>query len=496
MVNTSAPSPGAVRTIPAWRRALQTAINWIVLAVIIVGVGYFLRARAHQQVTPPAGADVPAATLSESLPDTLILSAETVEAMYVQTVQVRSAPLNTPLKLYGSLYLEGSRLVHVQTRFPGMVVEVGQAQDTGDNEMRPLKPGDKVSKGEVLAKLWSKEVGEKKTELVTAISDLHLHEAALKRYQSLAGGAVPTKTVQEAENAYREDKIRIESLKRTLRSWQIQEEELAAIEAEAKRVIAESLIHNNPDQKGQAPLSAAATDKLTLDRTWAELDIVAPMSGVILEKNFTVGDIVDTSRDMFKIADLSRLGVMANVYEEDLPKLVALKPEERHWEVELLAEPGLKPRQGRFESIGNVLDPMQHTAIVKGWLDNPDGQLRVGQFVTATVELPNRAGLVMVPVSSLVDDGSRTYVFVTDRKRSLFTRREVKIGRRGAVMALLESHPQLDASAESHPQPIEIGEFVVTSGAMELASHIKTLETQRPAVAVETSGAVEVGSRP
>jgi len=48
------------------------------------------------------------------------------------------------------------------------------------------------------------------------------------------------------------------------------------------------------------------------------------MAGVILEKNFTVGDIVDTTHDMFKIADLSRLGVMANVYEEDLPKLVAL----------------------------------------------------------------------------------------------------------------------------------------------------------------------------
>ncbi|MBW8883972.1 MAG: efflux RND transporter periplasmic adaptor subunit, partial [Planctomycetia bacterium] len=442
MATISAPSAGAARTVPAWRRGLQTAINWIVLAVIVVGVGYFLRARAHQQVTPVAGADVPAATLSENLPDTLMLAPETVEAMHVQAVQVRQAPPNTPLKLYGSLYLEGSRLVHVQTRFPGMVVEVGDTQDASDNQIRPLKPGDKVSKGEVLAKLWSKEVGEKKTELVTAISDLHLHEAALKRYQSLAGGAVPTKTVQEAENAYREDKIRIESLKRTLRSWQIQEDELASIEAEARRVIAESLIHNNPSQQRQLPPSATVTDKLTLDRTWAELDIVAPMSGVIMEKNFTVGDIVDTSRDMFKIADLSRLGVMANVYEEDLPKLVALKPEERRWEVELLAEPGLKPRQGRFESIGNVLDPMQHTAIVKGWLDNPDAQLRVGQFVTVTVELPNRAGLVMVPTSSLVDDGSRTYVFVTDRKRSHFTRREVKISRRGAVMAQLESQPQ------------------------------------------------------
>jgi cobalt-zinc-cadmium efflux system membrane fusion protein len=503
MANSSAPSPGAARTSPAWRRALQAAINWIVLAVIVVGIGYFLRARAHQQVTPVAGADVPAAKLSESMPDTLVLAPETIEAMHVQAVQVRPAPPNTPLKLYGSLYLEGSRLVHVQTRFPGMVVEVGETHDASENDTRPLKPGDKVTKGEVLAKLWSKEVGEKKTELVTAISDLYLHEAALKRYQTLAGGAVPTKTVQEAENAYREDKIRIESLKRTLRSWQIQEDELTAIESEAKRVIAESLIHNNPAQPNpaqpnpaQTALSVPATDKLTLDRTWAELDIVAPMSGVILEKNFTVGDIVDTSRDMFKIADLSRLGVMANVYEEDLPKLVALKPEERRWQVELLAEPGLKPRQGRFESIGNVLDPMQHTAIVKGWLDNPDAQLRVGQFVTVTVELPNRPGLVVVPVSSLVDDGSRTYVFVTNYKRSYFTRREVKIVRRGAVMAQLESDPKPDRSTDSHPEALEIGEYVITSGGVELAKNLLDLQSQHPTAVAQSEGRPEAGSGP
>src|SRR5437764_10857532 len=148
MATISAPSSGAARTTPAWRRALQTAINWIVLGVIIVAVGYFLRARAHQQVTPVAGADVPAAKLSENLPDTLVLTPETVEAMHVQAVEVRPAPPNIPLKLYGSLYLQGSRLVHVQTRFPGMVVEVGQTEDATDHQLRALQPGDIVSKGE------------------------------------------------------------------------------------------------------------------------------------------------------------------------------------------------------------------------------------------------------------------------------------------------------------------------------------------------------------
>ena len=50
----------------------------------------------------------------------------------------------------------------------------------------------------------------------------------------------------------------------------------------------------------------------------------APFAGVVLEKNITTGDIVDTNLDLFKVADLDRLGVMADVYEEDLPALESL----------------------------------------------------------------------------------------------------------------------------------------------------------------------------
>jgi cobalt-zinc-cadmium efflux system membrane fusion protein len=156
----------------------------------------------------------------------------------------------------------------------------------------------------------------------------------------------------------------------------------------------------------------------------------------------------------------------------------------------------VKPRKGQFESIGNVLDPMQHTAIVKGWLDNPDGQLRVGQFVTATVELPNRSGLVIVPLSSLIDDGSRAFVFVSNGDRTVFTRREVRIVRRGAVMAQLDADPKPGPNDnDSQPQPIKAGERVVSSGVMEMANQLHTLETQGAKVAVETAGNQELGVR-
>lgn len=498
MANSGVSTPPPNRGVPAWRRNLQSIVNWVVLGLFVVGMFFFLRSRAHQQVVPLLESEVPAARISVAASDTLEIAPETIRAMHIEHVAVLAAPSNVPLKLYGSLYLEGSRLVHVQTRFTGQVVEVGEISEGDKEPGRPIKPGDQVAKGQVLAKLWSKEVGEKKSDLVDAISKFYLHENVLKRLQTLKEGVVPVARLQEAERDFAADKIEIERLKRTLRSWQIQEDELKAIEAEAQRIIEESLLKDR--QQSQARLATPPlkpSEQLALDRTWAELDIVAPMAGVILEKNFTVGDIVDTTHDMFKIADLSRLGVMANVYEEDLPKLVAIRPEDRNWQIELLAEPGVTPRRGQFESVGNVLDPMQHTAIVKGWLDNPDGQLRVGQFVTATVDLPNRPGLVIVPITSLVDEGSHTFVFVAQEpERTSFTKREVFVVRRGAVMAQLQIDPPAGLIVDTKNPPLQIGQRVVSSGAIELAAQFNVLQTQRTDVAVETSDSHEAGKAP
>jgi cobalt-zinc-cadmium efflux system membrane fusion protein len=55
-------------------------------------------------------------------------------------------------------------------------------------------------------------------------------------------------------------------------------------------------------------------------------DVVAPLDGVIIERNVALGELVDTTSDLFKVADLSRLGVLAHAYEEDLPTLDACPP--------------------------------------------------------------------------------------------------------------------------------------------------------------------------
>src|SRR5438270_928891 len=132
MATPGAPSPVAARRVPAWRKALQVAVNWIVLGVIVLGVAYFLRSRQHQKESPSAEEAAPPVQLSQENSDTLELSLQTAQAMGVQVVAVMAAPSTAPLRLYGQLYLQGSRLVHVQTRFSGMVVEIGETHAEGD----------------------------------------------------------------------------------------------------------------------------------------------------------------------------------------------------------------------------------------------------------------------------------------------------------------------------------------------------------------------------
>src|SRR5262249_56338481 len=75
------------------------------------------------------------------------------------------------------------------------------------------------------------------------------------------------------------------------------------------------------------------------DRDWAKVEVRSPLEGTILEKNVTVGDIVDTATDLYKIADLRTLAVWAHVYEDDLPALLALPPDQRTWGVRLPSDP-------------------------------------------------------------------------------------------------------------------------------------------------------------
>lgn len=358
--------------------------------------------------------------------------------------QVR--PIQLP-PLHGCLALDSNQLSRVHSRFAGEVVSVGTVEGTtalADSAgaqpagPRPLRAGDRVRKGDLLAVVWSKDLGEKKSELVDAVSRLRADDVTLRRLQEAhAAGSVPERSVREAERAVEADRIAVDRAERTLRSWRLSDDEIADVRAEVDRLSAPAA--RKPDPAG-----------------WARVEVRSPQDGVVLEKNVTAGDIVDTTADLFKIGDLSHLAVWVHVYEEDLPLIQSL-PRPVRWAVGVASRPGTT-FPGTLEQIGAVIDPNQHTALVTGRVENPNGDLRVGQFVTVTVALPPPTGQLELPADAVVEDGRESVVFVQPAAgEPRFVRIPIQVARRFR-----------DGICVRADGPLHAGDRVVTAGALLL----------------------------
>ena len=178
---------------------------------------------------------------------------------------------------------------------------------------------------------------------------------------------------------------------------------------------------------------------------------------------------------MFQIADLSRLRVVAYAYEEDLPALDSLPLDQRRWKVRLGTEEG-EILSGQFDRIGRIIDPNQHTALVMGWVNNAGGRYRVGQFVTAMVELLPAKDEVAIPAMAMVDEGDRQVVFVQpDTNQSQYFERHIAVSRRTPSTVFVRNN-LTQSELQNGFQPLPIGTRVVSSGTVQLLDTLKKLQ--------------------
>ena len=143
---------------------------------------------------------------------------------------------------------------------------------------------------------------------------------------------------------------------------------------------------------------------------------------------------------------------------------------------------------GSIEEISYIIDPNQHTAVVKGYVDNPGKHIRGGQYVTATVEIPPPDDVVEIPVDALVDDGRQSLVFVQpDAGKHQFTMRRVHVTHRFDRSVFVRSTPipkeeQLTPSEAEEgllpKEPLRSGERVLLAGSLELKRVVIDLESR------------------
>jgi membrane fusion protein, heavy metal efflux system len=338
--------------------------------ILLAGCG------AKGDTDPAAGAPPP--TVVEQEADANVVNVAHPEQFPLAVaVEHRSAP---ELNVTGVVNPDVSRTVPVVSLASGRVAEIH------------ARLGDTVTKGQLLLRVLSADISGAFSEYRKAVADQTLAKAQLDRATLLLSkGAIAQKDVEVAQDAANKATVDVETAA----------EHLKVLGADVK----------NPSSL---------------------VDIRAPISGVITEQNVTTAagvKTLDNSPNLFTIADLSRVWVLCDVYENDLPSVRLGE----FAEVRLNAYPE-KVFRGRVSNIGPVLDPTIRAAKVRLELQNP-GLMRVGMFVTATFQGQRKEVRAAVPADAVLHLHDRDWVYVP-AGASKFRRVEVTSG------AMLPLHMQ------------------------------------------------------
>ena len=156
------------------------------------------------------------------------------------------------------------------------------------------------------------------------------------------------------------------------------------------------------------------------------LTFSAPATGIVLEKTAVEGMRFMPGEALYRIADLSTVWVLADVYERDLARVRTGQTAD----VTLDAFPG-KHFQARVAYIYPTLDAATRTTPIRLELANPEGLLRPGLFAHADIAVGAPQPVLTVPASALIDSGERQVVLLAQGE-GRFVPRAVKVGRRGS----------------------------------------------------------------
>jgi multidrug efflux pump subunit AcrA (membrane-fusion protein) len=184
----------------------------------------------------------------------------------------------------------------------------------------------------------------------------------------------------------------------------------------------------------------------------------APADGVVIEKSAVVGEMMKPGERIYRLADLSTVWVLAQVYEQDLPFV----RQGQTASVSVTYGPD-RSYTGSVQLVVPQVEEQTRAATARIVLPNPDGALRPGMYADVRFEAQIADSAVLVPEPAILRSGDRNTVFVA-RDGGTFEARTVKLGARSSsgdyeVLAGLEA-----------------GERVVTSGQFMLDSESQLRE--------------------
>jgi Cu(I)/Ag(I) efflux system membrane fusion protein len=188
------------------------------------------------------------------------------------------------------------------------------------------------------------------------------------------------------------------------------------------------------------------------------MDILADQSGVVLQKNVSVGDYVSMGSVLFTVTNLNSLWLLLDVYETDLP-FVALGDE---IQFSVAGRPG-ETLTAKVTFVDPLINANTRAASVRAEIRNVGNTLKPEMFVTARIQTRNEASSaeVMVPRTAVLWSGKRSIVYVKVPNAALpeFVLREVTLGNR------LGENYQITAGLQAGEEIVSYGAFALDASA-------------------------------
>jgi len=299
--------------------------------------------------------------------------------------------------------------------------------------------GDMVEAGQVMAVIKSDPIGQVQSDLLQNVlqakADIKQQEVGLKldhitfdRESVLFKEQVSAKAdLQAAENVLEKD-----------------EANLVALQAKMAAYI--KVAQQRLNMLGAPPDSA----RKVIDQNKIDPYVIirVPSSGLVIERTINPGEMNDGSKELFIVADLSQVWLVANIFEKDVE--LVKKGQEAIVTPDCIPD---HPFPAKIVWVGDTVNPTTRTLPVRANVPNPDFILRPNMFARIKVSVGDMP-VTLVPRSAVIQKGDRTLVFV-HTSDEIYEERDVKTGAD-------------DANDIEIKSGLNVGEQVVSQGGTAL----------------------------
>jgi cobalt-zinc-cadmium efflux system membrane fusion protein len=377
--------------------------------VLVLAAGIAVGGGAVWLLTDPPAAESAAPEHAADLPSGIVEIPEAAQKnANIETAAVTTTRVPGTLEVTGIVTPDESRVAHVRPLARGVVETVAVSLGSRVNQGQPLLTYDNIELGQLVGEFLTEQAGLRQTQ-----TDLEVKRTSLERAEAL---------------------IKIEAIAQReldVRRAEFRNAEAAVSSAQARVSRVEEQLHrfglSDADLKALAPDAKEAPHRDASHST-----LRAPFSGVVTKFDVAAGEVVEPDKELFTVADISTVWVLADVYERDLSKITR----DGTVSIKVDAYPD-RTFTGRITHVSDIIDPASRTAKVRCVVENRDGALKLDMFAKVVLGTAEERQALAVPSDAVQQVDNQSVVF-TRQTTTRFERHIVQIGRRsGGLVEIL-----------------------------------------------------------